>query len=372
MTHWSRYLDLAQYIGQVGASFRFDIVDAASGKTRGRISPLRDQPPTLEHDSTSTISRKISNLTLGVEDAEWFRPLSDRLKLTMVLGDSERTEFPLGRYMVADDSSILYSQGTVVPLTFYDEMFIVDQELEEGFTARGEPADVAIRRMLQNVPIGIIEMQGPVGLRVYQSWGAGSGRGSAITDLATAGGYFQPWFDHENRMRFVTAFEPGDRLPDIDLDGPGRVYRETISFNSDLVTAPNRWIVRSNAQGMELGEEGEEKTELPPVFGIYDVPSSAPFSITQRGFVIPKTVEAQVRTKNAAAIYARTLGQQRTIYERCTLTTPPDPRHDGYQVVRFNGENWLEIGWSMPLVSGGGMAHTLRRAYPSTGEEQQL
>lgn len=362
-------LDLSEHIGQVGCSYRFDVVDGVTGVTRGQVHPLQDTTPSLDHDSTSTISRKIQNLTLGAEEAVWFRPLSDRIAVTMVLGDRDRTEFPLGRYMVADDSRVAYSQGDVTPLTLYDEMFIVDQELEAGFNANGEPADVAIRRLLEYVPLGIILLEGNTGERVYQSWGAGTGRGSAVTDLATAGGYFQPWFDHLNRLRFVQAFEPGDRQPDLDLDWPPRVFRDSISFQSDLVTAPNRWIVRSNSTGMVLGDEGAEQVTLPPVFAVYDVPSSAPYSITQRGFALPRTVEAQVRTKTAAAIYARTLGVQRTIYERCTLSTPPDPRHDGYNVVRFQGENWLEIGWSMPLVSGGAMSHTLRRAYPSTGED---
>lgn len=372
MPRWSDYLDLAAFIGQVGCTFRFDVTDATTGRRRGTLTPLRDPVPTLSHDSTSTISRKLSNVTLGMEDAEWFKPLSDRITLTMIVGDDERTEFPLGRYLVADDSSLFSSQGTVVPLTLYDDMFIIDQELEQGFNANGQPADVAIRKLLEYVPIGVIQMEAPQGDRVWQSWGAGTGRGAALTDLATAGGYFKPWFDHQNRLRFVSAFEPGDRTADLDLDGDGRVYRDSISFNSDLVTAPNRWIVRSNSAGMQLGEEGDETTELPPVFAVYDVPSSAPFSITQRGFVIPRTVEAQVRTKSSAAVYARTLGQQRTIYERCTLSTPPDPRHDCYNVIRFRAENWLEIGWSMPLISGGAMSHTLRRAYPSTGEDVVL
>lgn len=370
MPSWSDYLDLAEFVGQVGCTFRFDVYDGKTGRARGRITPLTDPAPTLSHDSTSTISRKLSGLTLGAEDALWFQPLTDRVQVTMVLGDRDRTEFPLGRYLVADDSSLEYSNGRLVPLTLYDDMFIIDQELEEGFNAAGFPADVAIRRLLEYVPLGVIQMEATGGERLWQSWAAGSGRGQALTDLATAGGYFKPWFDHENRLRLVQAFEPGDRQPDIDLDGPGRVLRDSISFNSDLVTAPNRFIVRSNAAGMELGEEGEEKVELPPVVGYYDVPSSAPYSITRRGFTIPQTVEAQVRTRTAAAIYARTLGQQRSIYERCTLTTPPDPRHDGYTVVRFQGENWLEIGWNLPLVSGGAMTHTLRRAYPSTGEEE--
>lgn len=371
MQPWSEYLDLAEYVGQVGCTFQFQAVDGRTGQIRGYLTPLRDPVPTLTHDASSTITRKLANLTLGPEDASWFRPFTDRIRVTMILGDPARTVFPLGTYLVADDSTLFYSQGNVVPLTLYDDMFIVDQELETGFNAYGRPADTAIRTLMEYVPINNIVLEAPLGDQVWQAWSAGTGRGQAIADLALAGGYFNPWFDHHNVMRFVTAFEPGDRPVDIDLDGPGRVLRDTISFNSDLATAPNRWIVRSNSAGMTLGEEGDEQIELPPVVGVYDVPSSAPFSIAQRGFVIPVTVEAQVRSPTSAAIYARTLGQQRTVYERCTLSTPPDPRHDGYQVIRFQGQKWLEIGWSLPLTAGGAMSHTLRRAYPSTGEEEQ-
>jgi hypothetical protein len=361
-------LELPLYIGQVGCTFRFDVTDGVTGVPRGTLHPLRDQAPSLEHDTTSTISRKISNLRLSVEDTAWFEPLSDRVSLVMVLGDEEETEFPLGRYLVGDRTEATTSQGDESTLTLLDEMFIVDQELEEGFSAYGA-ADFAIRKLLEYVPIQDLLIEANSGEGVNQAWGAGTGRGQAVQDLATAGGYFKPWFDHWNRMRFVTVFEPGDKQPTINLDTPPRVIRDSAGRSDDLATAPNRWIVRSNSTGILLGDEGAETNEFAQVVGRYDVPSSAPYSISQRGFAIPKTVEAQVRTGTAAATYARTLGIQRTLYETATVTTPPDPRHDSYDVILWRGEKWLEIGWRMPLVSGGDMTHTLRRAYPSTGEE---
>lgn len=370
MAAWTDLLNLPAYIGQVSATFRFQVWDGRTGIYRGELHPRREPVPALEHDATSTISRKVTNLTLGVEDSAWFRPLTDRLVLSMVLGDDAGTEFPLGRYICADDSAALFSQGTVVPLTFYDEMFIVDQELEAGFNANGFPAEIAIRNLLDGLPIGDVDIEASSSERLNNGWGAGSSRGTALTELATLGGYFKPWFNHAGRLKIIRAFEPGDKdLPDIDLDAYPRVMRESISFNSDLITAPNRWIVRSNSTGDELGPDGEELPPPPPVLGVYDVPSSYPHSIAQRGFVMAKTVEAQVRNQTAAAVYARAMGVQRNVYETCTLSTPPDPRHDGWDVVRFDGKTWLEIGWSMPLISGGAMTHTLRRAYPSTSEE---
>ena len=118
----------------------------------------------------------------------------------------------------------------------------------------------------------------------------------------------------------------------------------------------NRFVVVSNDPG----------SDAEPVVGVYDVPASAPHSIAQRGFVLPKTVDVQVRSQAQATVYARTLGLQQTVYEVVELSTPVDPRHDAYEVVRWDGVRWLEVSWTMPLVPGGEMRHTLRRAYPET------
>jgi hypothetical protein len=64
-----------------------------------------------------------------------------------------------------------------------------------------------------------------------------------------------------------------------------------------------------------------------------------------------------------AAVVARNLAIQQTIAETVTLTTAVDPRHDSYDVIIWQNQKWLEIGWSMQLVAGGTMSHTLKRYY---------
>jgi hypothetical protein len=361
-------LNLPAYIGQVGCSFRFDLVDGATGVQLGTVTPLADSPPTLEHDAESTISRRLQSVVLGVADSAAINPVTDRVEVSMVLGDRDRTVFPLGRYMFADAVRARYSQGTITPATLFDEMFIVDQALEAGFNANGQAADLAIYRLLDGLPIGEIYLDA-VTQSSYNSWGAGSSRGTALTELATVGGLFKPWFDNLNRLRGIRAFEPGDRPADIDMDAPPRVLRDSIAESDDLLSAPNRYVVVSNNTGGQFSTDGEELPAPDPVVGVYDVPSSAPHSIAQRGFVLPKVVDAQVVTSTAAAVYARTLGTQRDVYQRVELSTPPDPRHDGWNVVRWDGRLWLETGWSMVLAAGGEMRHKLRRAYPASGED---
>lgn len=361
-------LDLPTYVGQVGCTFRFDVVDGATGQNLGTVTPISDSPPSLDHDTDSTISRKVQSFNLGVADSAAINPLTDRIAIVMVLGDRARTEFPLGRYMYADTTGARYSQGVLTSATLFDEMFIVDQKLEAGFNARGQSCDVAMLRLIDGLPIGAVHLDA-TSQTSTNSWGAGSTRGTALNELATLGGLFKPWFNNRNELRAIRAFEPGAQLPDIDLDDPPRVYRDSIAESDDLLAAPNRYVVVSNNTGGTFTDDGQEADPPPPVVGVYDVPSTAPHSISQRGFVIPDVREIQVTTATAAAIYARTLGRQSDVYQRVELTTAPDPRHDGYDVIRWDGRLWLETGWSMTLRSGGDMRHKLRRAFPPSGEE---
>ena len=348
-------LELPLYIGQRSLSYIFELVDGPSGVRKGDLTPVRNTAPQLSHDSTSTISRRLSGLLLGQDDAARFDPLTDRVRVWMQLGDRARTRFPLGTYMSADATTAVYSSGNMKPLTLFDEMFIVDQQMSAGFDCGGQLVDVAARRLLAGLPINELR----VDFTPYvakNAWAAGTSRAKALADLATLGGYFKPWFDHTNTPRMITAFEPGAQPPDIDLDDPPRVYLDSISRSDDLLDAPNRFVVVSNNDT--------------PAVGVYDVPASAPHSIARRGFELPDVQEVQVSSAAQAAAYARALGIQQTIYERVELTTPPDPRHDSYQVVKWDGQLWLEIAWALTLAPDGPMRHTLRRAYPTTGEAQ--
>ncbi|MGI5151395.1 hypothetical protein ACQEVC_34365 [Plantactinospora sp. CA-294935] len=336
-------------------SFRFGLVDGRTGIRRGPLTPLRGTTPSLSHDVTATIVRRVSGVTLGATDAARLNPLTDRVEISMVIGGRARSVYPLGRYMIADSVEMVRSGGATAPLTLFDEMFIVDQELETGFDAAGQLVDQAVGRLLDGLPIGEVEIDSTE-QRSVSSWSPGTSRAMALRDLSRQGGYFLPWFGHNGRLRLRRAFEPAAQAPTIDLDASRRVVRNSVSRLSDLLTVPNRFVVVSNDPGSQAA----------PVVGTYDVPSSAPHSITRRGIVLPKVVEAQLPTQAQATVYARTLGIQQTIYESVELSAPPDPRHDGYDVIRWDGLLWLETGWTMALAPGGEMRHTLRRAYPNT------
>jgi hypothetical protein len=54
---------------------------------------------------------------------------------------------------------------------------------------------------------------------------------------------------------------------------------------------------------------------------------------------------------------------QNSVTEQIQFSTPPDPRHDSYDVCLLQGQLWLERSWSMTLVEGASMQHTCTRFY---------
>ena len=144
------------------------------------------------------------------------------------------------------------------------------------------------------------------------------------------------------------------RVIRFDGDDGYPVIADTIARTDDILAAPNRFVVVGNGSASVNSE----------LVGVYDLPPSAPHSIANRGFVIQQTTDMQLASASQATAAARTIGMRSTPVEQYDLTTPPDPRHDSYQVIRWRDENWLETAWSMECIEGGNMSHTLRRAYP--------
>jgi hypothetical protein len=347
-------LDLAAYVGQRSATFRFDIVDALTGY-RTTITPRADRVPTLTHNTSNTIVRTITGLYLNPRDTALFNAITSRLQVFMIIRD--RDPYPLGTYVPATWLRFPRAglEQTSVT-TFYDEGVIVDQQLDTSFgtpPSTDENVSLALTRLLTPLPVNFtIE---PTSFTTNGSWAVGTRRGFVVEQLALDGDYLSPWFDHENVMRFIRSFDPATALPTFDLDAGNRVIRDRITESDTLIDAPNRFVVVGN--GVSTLESNV------PIIGTFDVPSSAPHSIVNRGFVIPDVSNRQISTTAQAEAIARNLATRQSIIEEVELVTPPDPRHDSYDVLRWRGVNWLEVSWSLPLAEGALMQHTARRIY---------
>lgn len=353
-------LDMLAGQGQFQCSFRFFLFDFPTGAVVREVFPARDPAPQLTHDVTRTIVRQLENVYFPPGENGVINPIRQRIVLYMVIPG--RAPYLLGTFMFLDQERFLSTEGISSSATLVDSMFIVDQQFEQSYAAGTfnpdgsvitfRQCDAAIGDILTGLPITYTAE--PTPYYTIGVWSAGENKGGALEDISIDGDYFSPWFDNTNTMRFIRTFDPATVIPQFDFDTGYRVNRESITYTNDLIQAPNRFVVISN---------GSVSDGVLPVVGQYDVPSSAPHSITNRGFVIPQVIDWQVDYASQANAIAANFGQRQTIYERVEFTTPPDPRHDAYDVFRFQGVNWLELAWSMPLTAGSEMTHIGRKAY---------
>jgi hypothetical protein len=371
--------------GLRGATFKF-LLEDLSGFQLGEIYPLRNSAPTLSHDTSRSIKRTL-NLTLDAATTAAFDEIQHRIRLFMVLEDGR--EFPLGRYMVASIARMPTTAGDLSSLALVDEMFIISQPISASYgiaiiansyigdgVGRGS-VYVGIQEFLNRyllfnpeVDWGGVTSGAPYDLVRFQgreinveftdfasaaAWQSGTAGTSVLSDLAVAGDYLSPWMGNDGSFRMIRAFDPNTVAPTFDMDEEDCVYRDSITRSNDLLSAPNRIIVTSNS--------GSGDSVAAPLVGTYDVPNSAPHSIQNRGFVIADVINIQLTTRAQANAVARNIAVTQRIVERVELTTPPDPRHDSYDVVRWDGSLWLEVSWSMTLVEGGAMRHVLQRIF---------
>lgn len=338
--------DLLNTVAQRASTFRFALTNGVTGEIKEDLTPLRSA--TLSHDTTRTIKRQLG-LSLGVYDTARIDPLVDRVFVYMVTADG--TEWPLGKYMFTDDSLEVHTSGDLANVVLNDEMFLVDQQISKGINGVKKSINTTISVVMEEFPSIKVNQEASF-FEGMQAWTLGSGRGQILQDLALTGDMFPPWLDNNGDMRFIRAFDPAHKVPDFDFDTGNSVIRAGIVQTSDILTAPNRFIVISNTS--------ENNT---PLVGIADVPVNAPNSFANRGFYIVKTEDLQLNTASQAQLVANNLALRSTVFERVTLTTAPDPRHDSYNVIRWQGDNWLELGWGMSLMEGAVMNHSLRKAY---------
>lgn len=342
-------LDLDPWVGQRACSFRFNVTDALTKEVLGTITPIRSGA-SLTHDTGRVVKRQLQ-ISLGKHDTANINPVTERISVYMVFANG--AEYQLGTYMFTAVTYQQFTSGSLSNATLYDEMFIVDQQIKDGFSNGYLAINEIVKKLLAGLPIQYDIEPTPFSNKTG-SWSIGTSRGQILEALAVAGDYFSPWFDNNGVLRMVRTFNPAMRIADIDLDNGNRVLRDSINRTNDLLIAPNTIVVISNANSSSSGT---------PVVSTVTIPQNAPNSVLNRGFEIVQTFNLQLDSLAQAEAVAQGISQRLQVAERVSLTTPPDPRHDSYNIIRWQGANWLELAWSMALVEGGRMNHLMRKAY---------
>lgn len=342
------------------ASWRFDLYDGSDYQGTLTLAD-RGSPPNLSVDTSRAIKRTLTGVVLMPGEIEEIDVVRWSMKLVMLLNDG--SQWPQGTFRWADVSRpVVSSMDGVVQMgavcNFVDQLMIVDQQLDRSVSyPPGTNITDAIVALLAELPIEFNVMSSSAMISPEAeavSWNIGASRLKIINDLAAMIGYHDLYFNNAGVGILAPMPDPLVVSADVLQYPVGqRTFFGTATRSTNLLDLPNRFVVVNNGA-----------TQV-PVFGEYDIPADAPHSFENRGFFVTQVEQFQGIASSADATYAaQSLGRMwRFPYETVEFAGPPDPRHDHYDIVNFEGDQFLELSHNVMLRDGSDHQHVLRRTY---------
>jgi len=334
--------------------FRFELCDRDL-RPIGEVHPDREKSvPTIQNDSSSNTSRRLSNFMLTANEAADVNTMSDRLRVYMVLQND--AEFLLGTFLWADENTPQRSWGLEHHSELSDFTYILDKQQTQTYGWETGATIVLIMLFLcfrAGFELKNITDIGPESHRALadaMSWQPGATWLQMLKDLGNLVGFTSPWCQSDGKLVF-------DQIPNPAFDHPripaydGRIIADSILFSKDSLGAPNDFGVFDSGNDRLLA-------------GRYELPASAPHSFQNRSFRIGSTESVQGMGSQAQAdMSALQLARDSDVHEYVTFNSTLDPRHDSHEIIDVFGKRWLETSWSMELKSGGLMKHSLKRVH---------
>lgn len=346
-------------VAQRASTWRFELLDNDL-QVLEELTVDRDNPPALRVDTDRSNKRSLDSLRLPPGVVDLVDPIGHRLQVHMVLEDG--TTWPQGIFLFSDLSRLVMTRGLDIgSLSLVDQTLIVDQQASWSTAMRpGDAITDGIRRQLDMFPIRYEIVDSGAIVTPEQetlNWAAGTSRLKIVNDLCKMIGYHELYFDNFGVGQVGPMPNPATTAPEGTLFYPegGRTYLGTTVKSNTILELPNRFTVVNSGANQQS------------VWGVYDVPASAPHSAAKRGFIITHVEQMQgIETNQQAYDAARALAREgRFAYETIEFSSPPDARHDTYNVIGFEDETdrSLEISWRYSLQDGSDMRHIIRRVY---------
>lgn len=343
------------------SGFRYELLDAANQPVGTLDVDDTGGAPQVTNNINRTIKRSMQGLVLPPAMQADVNPLVHRVRPWMTL--SNGSEFPVGVFLFADLSGERHSFGDIGHGTMSDQGLILDQPIPKGTGyAPGRLISEAIASEFRKAGLTSWDIDptitGRIGAAV--AWPAGTHRSVVCADLCALGGAYSPYFSNAGLITVDRVHDLSTATPVLRYftDQRSRIFDATTTVSSDVLDAPNLYIVIDGSAADS------------PVVGSYSIPASAPHSFANRGFHVSRVIDAD-GLENIAAAVARAKAAYNSgagaAYAHVQFASPPDPRHDTFQVIAYDDLNYQEQEWTMTLREGTDMTHHLRRSYnPST------
>lgn len=341
----NRILDLAQGIGQVQSTVIYQILDRDLNVV-GEVNSLTDC--TVAASTSAAVKRQLSGFKLSERDLRKVDLFQHRIRVLMLLEDG--TSWPLGVYVFTDSAKNVGSYISTLDTVLMDQDYILTQGIRNpyGVNPGGSITD-AINAILDEAGIFQRDVPGDATVRVGDpvSWPPGTSRSEMLKVLCNLAGWLPPYFNNGG----VCVVRPPTTVINVEPDhyyDLHRVAYNTLIENDNLLQAPNVYVVIST--GPSKGD----------ISATAEVDANLPFSVPNRGFVVTSVHRTQglTSTRQAQDMADALAAQGSMGFKTVYFTGPPDPRHDLYETIEYDGTIYNEVEWSLPL-KGASMSHSL-------------
>jgi hypothetical protein len=348
-------LDLA--FGVRVSGFKYELLDAANQPVGEVEIDVTEGHPRISNNINRTIKRTMDGLVLPPETQAEINPLVHRIRPRMIL--SNGGTFPLGVFLFADLAAEVYSFGDFGHGSMVDQGLILDQPSSTGagYAPGTLVADaIAAEFTKAGLTTWVIDPTVTAVIGAAVAWPAGTNRSTICAELCALGGAYSPYFDNAGTITVRKVDDLATATPDLlyYTDQRSRIFASSTTISNDAMDAPNQYIVIDGSAADSA------------IVGVYDIPNTAPHSEAQRGFVVAQVIRADGLESVEAAV-ARAQAEYGSgggaAFEHVQFASPPDPRHDTFQIVAYDDINYREQEWSMQLRDGTDMTHHLRRSY---------
>lgn len=345
-------VDLPAGVGRVGSKVRWRVLSPELD-VLDEIHPLSEPAPTISVQQGGAVQRTCRGFELNANEARELDPFKARLQPVWEYEDG--SSYNMGVFMLSSPVRLKLEGNTRFQDTLVDQGFALNQPMSYGFGvwSGGRIYDALVR---------LVEEAGIVKYRIDPSdekvggavnWPIGTVRLQIFKALCELAGFLPPYFDNDGWLVIRAPSEPtqSDAI-EYRVDQSSRIYRGTVAERDNVVDAPNVYIVVSNSPS---------RTEL---VGRADVDPRLPHSIPNRGGLeVPKVIRMQgVRDTD----HANRIAQQhasRDPFQLATVqfTSAPDPRHDVFTRVQYEGEIWNEERFDIQTRPGGDHTHSITK-----------
>lgn len=332
-------------------SYRFDLLDASHGVI-GEVHPVRT--PTITQRAAGAVKRSLTSFALPPSEVAEVNPMRDRVRPMLVVAGNAQP-YPLGVFVWTDASRRTRTSGVQLESTLSDYGVRLAQPIAESISFQvGDRHTAALLSVIDAA--GFMTANAhvdstPGTFTAPQAW-IGSSSVTYYSVLSTIAidhaGMFDPYFDGWGRLRLRVAPNLAMTIPELRYDDDTRVVRDSVVHSSNLLSAPNRYIVRDSAASVS------------PITLTYTVPPEAPHSYENRGWYVNRYIDVQgiVSVGQAYDIAAAAYRQDVDFFEEASWSSIVDPRHQSFDVVSLLGLDYLEMEWS---ITGAVMTHKGKR-----------